>query len=245
MPRKPEEYNTSASRNPSSGSNVVVAAPPQNVRNRNQQWLIAVGAGLAMILIGGVLHGKLSNRWGVPVNALELGEKLRSVPLELGPWVSEPDREMPKSTLSLLECEGYLNRIYVHRGTGEAVSVAVLFGPKGPIAVHTPEICYDARNVGKSTTRESTPNTFDGTANSLWKLSFTSNTLEKSKLNVAYGWSDGGPWLAAEHPRFWATDYLYKIQTASQATSGKQDSTDAFLRLFLPEVRKHMRESKS
>jgi hypothetical protein len=75
-------------------------------------------------------------------------------------------------------------------------------------------------------------------------LIFTSNDVEKSKLHVTYGWSDGGPWLAAENPRFWRTDYLYKIQTASGLGKGNVAATNRFLQDFLPEIRKIMKPSR-
>jgi len=169
-----------------------------------------------------------------------LGQKLREIPLELGPWRAEQDEELHKNTVSLLECEGYIFRIYQNTDTSEVVSVAVLFGPKGPIAVHTPEVCYRSQDVNQTTDRKPLEIAFDGTDSKLWKLTFETKT-EKAKLNVLYGWSDGGPWYASNFwTRFWPTDYLYKIQTASQSVREGQDSTTDFLRVFLPELRKRM-----
>ncbi|MFM8570922.1 MAG: hypothetical protein ACKOAU_04935, partial [Pirellula sp.] len=80
---------------------------------------------------------------------------------------------------------------------------------------------------------------------SIWKLCFESNSIDKMKMIVYYGWTDGGPWQAAKSPRFWRTDFLYKIQTSSQATGKKEDSTDEFFKVFMPEVRKVMRKTAS
>lgn len=202
--------------------------------------MLASLSAIALVGLGGWINGHLANRWGVATNVIELGERLRNVPLELGAWRAQADVKLAESTLSLLECKGYLNRSYVHQGTGEVVSIAVMFGPKGPIAVHTPEVCYSSRDVQPNEQRQAVSMDYDGEENRFWKLSFTKNTLEKGKLNVVYAWSDGGAWQAAEAPRFWRTNYLYKIQAATQALGTKEDSTNDFFQAFLPELRKHM-----
>ena len=225
-------------------SAATAAAAPDVSPAAHKTWLLAVVSSLALILAGGVLHGQLSNRWGIPVDVMELGSRLQLVPTELGPWKAGSDLELPKSTLTLLECKGYLHRTYVHQGTGEVINVAVTFGPKGPIAVHTPEVCYSSRDVKQTNERTAVPMEYDGFKNTFWTLGFQAKTIDKAKLSVAYAWSDGGDWVAAERPRFWQTDYLYKIQTATHAIGAKEDSTSDFMRVFLPELRKQMRSSK-
>ena len=207
---------------------------------QDRRWILASLFAISLVGLGGWLHGELANRWGVGTDVIALGERLRQVPLELGSWRSHGDDDLSATTLSLLECKGYLNRAYVHQGTGEVVSVAVMFGPKGPIAVHTPEVCYSSRDVQPNEKREAVPMDYDGEENHFWKLSFSKNTLDKGKLSVMYAWSDGGAWQASEAPRFWRTNYLYKIQTATQGLGVKDSSTNEFFRAFLPELRKQM-----
>jgi hypothetical protein len=237
-----QEHDSQVDR-PSNPAPMAVAADASPAAHKT--WLIAVMASLALILAGGILHGQLSNRWGIPVDVVELGNKLQLIPTDIGPWKAGSELELPQSTLTLLECKGYLHRTYVHQGTGEVINVAVTFGPKGPIAVHTPEVCYSSRDVTQTNQRASVPMEYDGFKNTFWTLGFQANTIDKAKLSVAYAWSDGGDWVAAERPRFWRTDYLYKIQTATQAVGAKEDSTSDFMRVFLPELRKQMRTSKS
>jgi hypothetical protein len=141
----------------------------------------------------------------------------------------------------MLEAKGYISRVYTHESTGESINVFVVFGPKGPIAVHTPEVCYSARAVTQTSERTPVPVESEGKEGNLWKLGFETNSIDKRKMSVYYGWTEGGPWQAAQNPRFWRTDYLYKIQTSCQATGKKEDSTDEFFKFFLPELRKHLR----
>lgn len=221
---------------PSKYPNSPIATGPEQSR-----WLIGVGTAMAMLLLGGVAHGILSNRWGVPEDIVSLGNKLGEIPKEVGPWKCSSESQLEKTTEKLLEAKGYISRVYTHEATGESVNVFVVFGPKGPIAVHTPEVCYSARAVTQTSERSPVQVESEGKEGSLWKLGFETNSIDKRKMSVYYGWTEGGPWQAAQSPRFWRTDYLYKIQTSCQATGKKEDSTDEFFKFFLPELRKHLR----
>jgi hypothetical protein len=208
-----------------------------------KKWYFGIASALAIILFGGVAHGVLSNRWGVAEDIQALGKQLNSIPMEIGPWKCDEEAKIEDRVIyGILEANGYISRVYVHQATGEAVNVFLVFGPKGPIAVHTPEICYSARAVTPTSERQAVPCEYDGTEGSIWKLGFETNSIDKRKMSVYYGWTDGGPWQASKSPRFWRTDFLYKIQTSCQATGKKEDSTDEFFKLFLPEVRKVMRK---
>jgi hypothetical protein len=208
-----------------------------------KKWYFGIASALAIILFGGVAHGVLSNRWGVAEDIQSLGKQLNSIPMEIGPWKCDEEAKIEDRVIyGILEANGYISRVYVHQATGEAVNVFLVFGPKGPIAVHTPEICYSARAVTPTSERQAVPCEYDGTEGSIWKLGFETNSIDKRKMSVYYGWTDGGPWQASKSPRFWRTDFLYKIQTSCQASGKKEDSTDEFFKLFLPEVRKVMRK---
>jgi len=213
--------------------------------NGHYSWILGAVVSLALIAVGGLLQGSMSNRWGVSKKYTEIGQKLREVPLTIGNWVATEEQTMDAVALKTLECEGYILRNYVHQSTGESINVAVLFGPKGPIAVHTPEICFSSVNLQATSLRAPQKFDFDGEQNTFWRLGFVSSSIEKTKLNVSYAWSDGGPWVASEQPRFWRTDYLYKIQTAARVLNPKQDSTEEFFRSFLPELRECMLSNSS
>jgi len=221
-----------------------IKGPVAGSKEMNRWWL-GVLIAIALVISGGVLHGQWSNRWGVKQDIVALGNKLRTIPMEIGDWSCQEEGQLDEDAEALLEVKetkGYISRTYSHRSTGESVNVFVIFGPKGPVAVHTPEVCYSARAVHQTSAREAVGIDLDGASGELWKLAFETNTFDKRRMSVYYGWSDGGAWTAAKSPRFWRTDYLYKIQTACQASGNKEDSTDEFFKVFLPEVRKQMRE---
>jgi len=224
----------------------VEAQTIQTTPSELKKWFLGIGSALALILFGGIAHGFLSNRWGVSENIQALGSQLNSIPMEIGPWkCSEEGKLEDRVIFGILEATGYISRVYVHQSTAEAINVFLVFGPKGPVAVHTPEVCYSARAVTQTSERQSVPADYDGKDGQLWKLGFETNSIDKRKMSVYYGWTDGGAWQAAKSPRFWRTDYLYKIQTSCQAVGKKEDSTDEFFRVFLPEVRKVLRKTES
>jgi hypothetical protein len=206
------------------------------------RWFLGITSALAILVLGGVAHGVLSKRWGIAENTQLLGQQLNEIPMELGPWKCEEEGKLDDRVRNTLEAIGYISRVYVHQSTGESINIFFVFGPKGPIAVHTPEVCYSARAVTQTSERQSVPCDYDGTEGTIWKLGFETNTIDKRKMSVYYGWTEGGPWQAAGNPRFWRTDFLYKIQTSCQATGKKEDSTDEFLKYFMPEARKLMRK---
>ena len=242
IPEVPEENLSEASPTKDSGISTHNPALP-TMTAELKKWFMGIGCALGLILLGGVAHGVLSNRWGVSENIQALGSQLNSIPMEIGPWkCSEEGKLEDRVIYGILEASGYISRVYVHQSTAEAINVFLVFGPKGPVAVHTPEICYSARAVTQTSERQAVPADYDGKDGQLWKLGFESNTIDKRKMSVYYGWTDGGAWQAAKSPRFWRTDYLYKIQTSCQAVGKKEDSTDEFFRVFLPEVRKVIRK---
>jgi hypothetical protein len=228
-----------------SGEPVQAASLPNYAKGSDlTKWFIGVGCALGLLIFGGVAHGVFSNRWGVAQDVQEYGKQLQAIPMEIGSWKCSEEGKLSQHVEEILETIGYITRLYVHQGTGESVNVFLVFGPKGPIAVHTPEVCYSSRAVTQTSERQAVPINYDGTEGDLWKLDFETNSIDKRRMTVYYGWTEGGAWQAAKQPRFWRTDYLYKIQTSSQATGKKEDSTDEFFKLFLPEARKVMRKVK-
>lgn len=170
---------------------------------------------LAITVAGGALHGQLTGRWE-PTAALEpLAERLQSLPDAVGAWRLKESKQLPTGIVTELQCTGYISRVYVHSHTGAEVAVAVLAGPAGPIAVHTPELCYSSRDYTPIRSRERV----SIGQHELWTL-FLRAANDVDQLRVVYGWSDGQRWAAPESARlaFGGNDYLYKLQVASYDT---------------------------
>lgn len=222
---------------------------------KRSRLLVAVIVVAALTLLSGIIHGRMSNRWGPSPDLVAVGNTLEEkLPRQFGDWQHVATGEMSDTIVEVLQCTGYVVASY--RDTaGETVDVAILVGPPGPISVHVPEICYSSREYAVQEARQlaSFPVRPDPTRESekaerpddeLWSMTFRSNDPGGDILRVYYAWSAGKGWTAAENPRFsfmWAP-YLYKIQLAAHLPLGADPVTDdpcrRFLEEFLPAVRR-------
>jgi hypothetical protein len=202
---------------------------------------ITIAAVLLATIAGGVLHGRLSQRWGAPPDLVALAAKFDKLPADIGPWRLESSGDLEPEVQKVLQCAGHVKRTYIHANTGEVVTVAVMLGPHGPIAVHTPEICYSSRDFAIAKPRERIELPATGSAkNELWSMNFNSREVTGGQLSVWYAWTTGNGWVASESPRFEFSGepWLYKIQVASQVNSSPsvaaKDPCREFLEAFLP-----------
>jgi hypothetical protein len=194
--------------------------------------IITILAVLLTTIVSGVIHGRLTNRWGAPVDLTKAGEELQNFPTTLGEWNTVKELPLADPVRQTLQCVGYVSRMYEHQPTGQVVHMVLLVGPPGPTAVHIPDICYSSQDYRQEGPRQAVEIASEGKSEShrFWSLTLYPNTLESHPLQSYYGWSDGGNWDAAENPRltFGGRKLLYKLQLASAApvSSGnrKQDS---------------------
>jgi len=207
---------------------------------------------LGLTLVSGIIHGRMTDRWGVPQTSLDAAEKLGlfSEDKQFGDWKCESSNRMSDHVVEMLACAEHIDRTYVNQRTGETVNVAVLLGPPGPISVHTPEVCYSSRAYDSRDERQRvTIKTTDGTEHTFWALTFRSNRLDADILRVYYAWTAGGPWASPKEPRwsFSNCPYIYKIQLASHLPLGSDVQTDdpcrRFLQDFVPALKSHLIEA--
>lgn len=211
------------------------------------QLITALFLTLTVTIAAGTLHGRLSGRWGVSTAVTEAVASLESLPERFGDWTMEESSALDAESLRQLAPYGYLNRTYVNEISGQRVSFFVLMGPVGQTVVHTPGVCYSARDY--EIPSEPEPTTVQGAdrrKHELWAMTLQSKSLEGGLLRVYYGWSDGTRWEATENGRFKyaGLPYLYKIQLASALPSQpdleKDDTCRQFLTDLLPVLREKM-----
>lgn len=214
---------------------------------RITRTVIAIVALAVLTLLSGILHGRMTNRWGLSDSMSAAARNVEQLPANFGHWRGAGDEPLSDNVVKILECAGYMLRTYVNEATGEQVKAAVLTGPSGTMAVHTPELCYSSRNYtldGQRTVVE-IPRA-DGAADSFWTVIFRGNDVNAQSLRVYYAWSTGDRWAAAEDPRFSlaGSPAAYKIQVAAMVPPGSEagegDVCRRFLEDFLPEVRKRL-----
>lgn len=203
----------------------------QKRQSSSTGFLVATIVGVAVTLITGVAAGYFSQRWG-PSGAIEAyATQLATMPRQFGDWQMIEEKEMSETAVQILKCQEYVNRVYRNETTGQQVSIAVTLGPTGPIAVHTPEVCYSSREYAiRADRRAVTITENEDHAHTFWRVDFTANNPLRAGLRVHYGWTAGGTWLASESPRYeFATSRaLFKLQLASsELTDSDTPESDA------------------
>ncbi len=219
--------------------------------NKKQIWFVlSVAAVVALTLVAGVLQGRIRNRWGPSQTMLAAVNKLEEVPRQFGGadndrWQLQSAQTMDEATIEMLECQGDFLRTYTNPRTGAVVSVFVVVGPCGPVAVHTPEICYSSQDYKIRNTRQRVAIAdAQGQDDQFWALTFKTKTVPEDLLHVYYAWGTGNRWSAPKDARFAfaGRPYLYKIQVSSRLPAGTDLKTDdtcqKFLKDFVPVLRK-------
>ncbi|MEO2048788.1 MAG: exosortase-associated EpsI family protein [Pirellulales bacterium] len=202
--------------------------PKQN----QTKYLILLTAGLLLTASTGYVYGHLSQRWGPSADLTASASHLQTMPQQIGDWQMLEELGMEDEVAAMLESAGDVTRRYVNQITGGHITVFVVIGPPGPIAVHTPEICYSSREY--EIQDKHTKATFSSTgaeSHTLWHSNFRSKRMAKSILSVYYAWSTGDTWLASESPRYQygGEPLLYKLQIAGFLDTTGTDPSQQFL----------------
>jgi hypothetical protein len=185
----------------------------------------AIAAAILMTITSGLLHGRMSRRWGDDERMEQAARRLEMLPAQFGPWRQEATHELGRSAIELLSCRGYVSRGYRNQETGEYVKVAVMVGPGSKMSIHVPEICYEASNFTLIQPRTLAPLPRKDRNDGFWSVVFRVNDVSQQQLRVLYGWSEGTTWQAPRFPRWSVASapVLYKIQLSHvQAASTTQ-----------------------
>ena len=199
----------------------------------------------AVILTDGYLCGRWSGRWNESQEAGATA-RLEQLPLTIGDWQGE-SLQLDPAIVQRAGFRGYVSRRYVNQRTGAAVNVLVACGRPGPLAVHTPEVCFGG--VGFTTADDPSRCTFAGasgeTPAEFFKGTFIrKDSISPEKLRVLWSWNKREVWGVSDNPRwtFAGVPILYKAYV-TQSFVPHDDATDGevgldFVREFLPELDK-------
>lgn len=207
---------------------------------------VLIVAAVAVLVAAGVVAGIRTNRFGVREDLREAGAKLKAVPKAVGPWVATHEYDMDPKIQQRAEAVEYVSRSYVNKDTGVRLSVLLLCGEPGPIASHTPDVCYGGlgydTNVSKAVRTVPMPG---GNAAQYFAAKFRKPN-GSAPLLVCWAWGVDGDWHAADAARgeYALRSALYKIYVSrelpvtDQTSSYADDPAHDFLAAFLPEVKK-------
>jgi hypothetical protein len=204
--------------------------------------LLTFIAVLTLTVLSGLIQGRMMNRWGAPAEFLAVGRKLEQFPTRFGDWELLKRDEFDESSRQQLEPYGHVGGGYKHQTSGAIVTMFVIVGPTGTIAVHTPEVCFGSREYQKIEARKpfavskaSSP----GQSDTFWRVMFKRTDVNGNLVPTYYGWTIGDRWIASPDPRyaFAGNPYLYKVQVTCALplglTSPDTDPCQDFLADFV------------
>jgi hypothetical protein len=193
---------------------------------------------VALLGLGGGLHGVWSHRWE-DWSAPELrarAERIEAIPLQVGDWRGERIETDALTLPEELVGRGVSVR-YTNRVDGSIVIVFLTCGPTDGLVSHTPRVCYPANGFTCPTedVRVAPPADPGAPGAEFWASNFTQPGAVPVHLRVLWSWSDGTGWRVPSNPHrtFRDSAVLYKCYAIRQVlTSDEPLEGDPALRLL-------------
>lgn len=194
---------------------------------------------LALLLIvgTGVVHGMRTGRWQPGAALTDAAARLGTIPTRIGDWEGE---EVPLKGREPTGVAGHFCRRYTNARTGEAVTMFLVCGRPGPIAIHTPDVCYAASGYATGTPIKYAPRREN--AADFWTTDMVRTTnADRSQLRIFWAWNAGNGWQADDQPRlhFAAAPVLFKMYLLRELSGVGDPSLDrdpvvSFAQCLLP-----------
>lgn len=219
-------------------------APAYGSENVSPMRLLGYTAAAgSLLIVSGVAHALRTDRWFVADELVSAAQKLDAVPNEFGDWKSE-EVERDAEMLEAAEARGCYSRRFSNSKTGELLHVLILCGRPGPIAVHTPDVCFVAS--GQTLVARQSHMIQSDSADRLGEfyVGDFSRTVDgvPYQMRTFWAWSADGDWKIADNTRleFATYPFLYKMYVSHTVPVRSEfDETDAaleFMKEFLPHV---------
>ncbi len=202
---------------------------------------------LSIVIATAILTGQWANRWKTS-NELDVAvARLDRVPLVIGDWAGRAEPIDPRA-MAAEELDGFLVRRYENGRIGRKFGVLLACGRPGPVAVHTPDVCYPGAGyeIAQTQPQRSVLRLGTGHADAefLWARFRRDGSITRDGLCVQWSWNATNKWSAPNNPlfAFAGQRFLYKLYVISEMT-GEDEPADVgvetdFLRQLLPELEK-------
>jgi len=200
-------------------------------------------AAMMAALACGTVHGLWTDRWHLSDEPAASAARLSQVAPTLDDWEMAPTADGKQ----FKGAAGYLYRQYVHKRTGQKVTLFMVCDRPGPVSIHTPDVCYGAVGYEVMKPTRFSPRLAEAEpAASFWTARFKKQTAsEASDLRIFWAWSATGSWEAADDPRlaFARQPALFKLYLIREALGTEevpldQDPCMQLMRQLLPEFRR-------
>ncbi len=214
----------------------------------------------ALILTAGTIHGRWTNRWARATELQYAVDHLGKLPLTLGDWEGRENvlDENQRKMYAASQAVAWVTRRYVHRTTGESLSLLVLCGPPGPTAAHSPLACYPGGGMGLSGPLELEEIAY-GTppAKAVFQVGNfrRADAVRSMGLRISWSFRGGSNWEVPENTRLSFARYpaLYKIYVVREMAMAEglqpvDEVAPQLIQALLPELERllpHESESPS
>jgi hypothetical protein len=196
---------------------------------------------LAVVLVAAtIVHGKLTDRWGVPGEVSKAAAKLDEVPTEIVGWQSTSNEVSPR-VLKMAGAEKILDRDY-KSADGDQIRVMIVCGRPGPVSRHPPTVCFTASGL-KQVSEVQTVDRLVGENVELGKFAQCLFLAEGSSAKIDTQWSfsaNGHTWQKPSDPRFAfaGQGWLYKLYVIAVDTKDERAiaNREAFTKQLLTEL---------
>jgi hypothetical protein len=207
----------------------------------------AVAVAVLLLVVTGVVHGLMLDRWGPPERLINAAARLEQIPASMGDWSSQ-DLEITDRVQTIAGAQGMLSRLYTHRPTGSSINVLIVCGRPGPVAEHPPTVCFTSAGfrLAEKERKHVVRSRDNVELGEFWLGDFSKSTdLVPENMRTFWGWSSDGRWEAADNPRlkYAPSPVLYKLYVTRPLvrTGDEVDDNDLaiqFMHLFLPELQR-------
>jgi hypothetical protein len=202
-------------------------------------------AAFTVLLASTVVHGLWTQRWTSSEALDNAAARLGAVPATAGPWVGA-EVDVDPDPFRQARAVSYWTRQYTCADSSASITVILMCGRAGHMAVHSPDVCYRGAGyemVGEQ--RREMVTVSSGVQAALWTAHFRQPArLTGRALQIHWSWTSDGSWQAPSSPRwtFGGAPYLYKLYIVSDAApdSAGRNVTTEFLQEFLPTLQRSL-----
>jgi hypothetical protein len=185
------------------------ASPTQGRLKQTVATLLA----FALLVGSGLVHGRLTDRWGTSSALAEAIVRLDRVPRSIGDWKGQ-DAKIDRKQIERAQIRGYLARKYRNERDGREIMILLVCGRPGPISVHTPDVCYAGAGY-----EAGSPPVPGSVATGGHRTEFLTARFKKvdalvpETLDILWAWNARGDWQAPDNPRIGFASYqaLFKV----------------------------------
>jgi hypothetical protein len=177
--------------------------------------LLPILTAIVLLLGTTVVHGLWTQRWKQSERLEAAAAALGRVPMNVGDWKGKPIA-IDAGDAAGSGLTGFVGRRYEHQRTGAVVSIYLVCGRPGQVAVHTPDVCYPGAGYEQTTVyvRQAVPMPPGQVPAETFTAPFAKQETDvPSYLRIFWTWSAGKGWKAEDSPRWAFAGYpvLYKL----------------------------------